>query len=383
MHAVERNVRADQSMPGSNDDDLLAKLNVKMFSYNELATATHNFNYQSVLGEGSFGPVFKGELEATGQLVAVKVLNPEGLQGNEEFMMEVVMLSRLHHPNLIKLIGCCTEEEHRLLVYEFMPLGSLNERLHDFDHTTPEMAPLDWNTRMEIAHSVAKAFNYLHNEARPPVVHRDLKPDNILLGEGFHPKVSDFGIAMFGPSDDDSRIFTDSVMGVRAYSAPEFSNTGEVTTKSDVYSFGVVLMELITGLRALDVHREKHYLADWVHYKLTNCELDIVSLADPRMNGQFPEDIFRKAINVGLNCTEDDPKLRPSMKDVVRTMDNFKYERRVVVAPDQGRGESSGESTEAHLPLSNFISPETKLAATLWGRKGQISPLNTNPYKKA
>ncbi|RWW27961.1 hypothetical protein GW17_00007585, partial [Ensete ventricosum] len=217
-------------------------ISAQTFTFSELLAATCNFRTESLLGEGGFGRVYRGRLETTGQVVAVKQLDRNGLQGNREFLVEVLMLSLLHHPNLVNLIGYCADGDQRLLVYEYMPLGSLEDHLHDFP---PDNEPLDWNTRMKIAAGAAKGLEYLHDKANPPVIYRDLKSSNILLDKGFHPKLSDFGLAKL-----------------------EYAMTGQLTVKSDVYSFGVVLLELITGRRAVEStksHTEQN-LVSWVSF---------------------------------------------------------------------------------------------------------------------
>lgn len=157
------------------------------------------------------------------------------------------MLSLLHHTNLVNLIGYCADGDQRLLVYEYMPLGSLEDHLHDLP---PDKKPLDWNTRMKIAAGAAKGLEYLHDKASPPVIFRDLKCSNILLDEGYYPKLSDFGLAKLGPVGDNTHVST-RVMGTYGYCAPEYAMTGQLTLKSDVYSFGVVLLEIITGRASL------------------------------------------------------------------------------------------------------------------------------------
>ncbi|KAH9774154.1 serine/threonine-protein kinase PBS1 [Citrus sinensis] len=234
------------------------------FTFRELAAATKNFRPESFIGEGGFGRVYKGWLESTGQVVAVKQLDRNGLQGNREFLVEVLMLSLLHHSNLVNLIGYCADGDQRLLVYEFMPLGSLEDHLHDLP---PDKEALDWNTRMKIAAGAAKGLEYLHDKANPPVIYRDFKSSNILLEEGFHPKLSDFGLAKLGPVGDKSHVST-RVMGTYGYCAPEYAMTGQLTVKSDVYSFGVVFLELITGRKAIDSSRPhgEQNLVTWVIY---------------------------------------------------------------------------------------------------------------------
>ncbi|XAR58310.1 Non-specific serine/threonine protein kinase [Bertholletia excelsa] len=295
-----------------------ANANTYVFQYRQLANATNNFRQDSLIGEGGFGPVYKGKIKSTGQVVAVKVLNQTGLQGDKEFLVEVLMLSLLCHPNLVNLIGYCAEGNQRLLVYEYMPLGSLEYHLYDL---APEMVPLDWNTRMDIAAGAAKGLDYLHNHANPPVIYRDLKSANILLGEGFHSKLSDFGLAKFGPEGDQTHIST-RVMGTHGYCAPEYAVTGKLTKMSDVYSFGVVLLELITGQRAYDQSRGrgKEVLVDWLRPILKDHE-NLTQIADPNLKGQFSECVLERAVEVASMCLRQDAHARPDMNDVVLALD--------------------------------------------------------------
>ncbi|CAK9155529.1 unnamed protein product [Ilex paraguariensis] len=246
---------------GEGDNKNIA---AQTFTFRELATATKNFRQECLVGEGGFGRVYKGRFEKTGQVVAVKQLDRNGLQGNREFLVEVLMLSLLHHPNLVNLIGYCADGDQRLLVYEYMPLGSLEDHLLD---PPSDQAPLDWSTRMKIALHAARGLEYLHDKANPPVIYRDLKSSNILLDKEFNAKLSDFGLAKLGPTGDNSHV-SSRVMGTYGYCAPEYQRSGQLTVKSDVYSFGVVLLELITGRRAIDTTRrnEEQNLLSWNQY---------------------------------------------------------------------------------------------------------------------
>ncbi|CAD5184069.1 probable serine/threonine-protein kinase PBL7 isoform X1 [Musa acuminata AAA Group] len=288
-----------------------------IFSYRELAAATKFFRADFLLGEGGFGRVYKGMLESGNQIVAIKQLNPNGLQGNREFLVEVLMLSLLHHPNLVNLIGYCADGDQRLLVYEYMPLGSLEDHLHDL---SPNKRRLDWNTRMKIAAGAAKGLEYLHDMASPPVIYRDLKCSNILLDEGYHPKLSDFGLAKLGPVGDNTHVST-RVMGTYGYCAPEYAMTGQLTVKSDVYSFGVVLLELITGRRAIDNSRgaEEHNLVAWARPML-NDRMKFRQIADPVFQGQYPPRGLYQALAVAAMCVQEQPSMRPLMADVVTAL---------------------------------------------------------------
>ncbi|KAJ8634125.1 hypothetical protein MRB53_027461 [Persea americana] len=287
------------------------------FTFRELAAATRNFRPECLLGEGGFGRVYKGRLESTGQVVAVKQLDRDGLQGNREFLVEVLMLSLLHHPNLVNLIGYCADGDQRLLVYEFLPLGSLEDHLHDLP---PDKEPLDWSTRMKIAAGAAKGLEYLHDKANPPVIYRDFKSSNILLAEGFHPKLSDFGLAKLGPVGDKSHVST-RVMGTYGYCAPEYAMTGQLTVKSDVYSFGVVFLELITGRKAIDSSRPhgEQNLITWAR-PMFNDRRKLPRLADPQLQGQYPMRGLYQALAIASMCIQEQAAARPLIGDVVTAL---------------------------------------------------------------
>ncbi|KAJ7559421.1 hypothetical protein O6H91_04G084400 [Diphasiastrum complanatum] len=287
------------------------------FTFGELAAATKNFRSQSLIGEGGFGRVYKGRLESTGQVVAVKQLDRSGLQGNREFLVEVLMLSLLHHPNLVNMIGYCADGEQRLLVYEYMPLGCLEDHLHDLPATKEA---LDWNTRMRIAAGAAKGLEYLHHTANPPVIYRDFKSSNILLDDGFYPKLSDFGLAKLGPVGDKTHVST-RVMGTYGYCAPEYAMTGQLTVKSDVYSFGVVLLELITGRRAIDetkIAGEQNLVA-WAR-PLFKDRWNFPSMADPLLRGRYPMRGLYQAVAVAAMCLQEKATIRPHIGDVVTAL---------------------------------------------------------------
>ncbi|KAK3407076.1 probable serine/threonine-protein kinase PBL7 isoform X2 [Eucalyptus grandis] len=227
------------------------------------------------------------------------------------------MLSLLHHPNLVNLIGYCADGDQRLLVYEYMPLGSLEDHLHD---ASPGKKQLDWNTRMKVAAGAAKGLEYLHDRASPPVIYRDLKCSNILLDEGFHPKLSDFGLAKLGPVGDNTHVST-RVMGTYGYCAPEYAMTGQLTLKSDVYSFGVVLLEIITGRKAIDNSRAagEQNLVAWAR-PLFKDRRKFMLMADPTLQGQYPSRGLYQALAIAAMCVQDQPNLRPVIADVVTAL---------------------------------------------------------------
>ncbi|XP_073046972.1 serine/threonine-protein kinase PBL27-like [Primulina eburnea] len=295
----------------------IAHIAAQTFTFRELAAATKNFRPECLLGEGGFGRVYKGRLESTCQVVAVKQLDRNGLQGNREFLVEVLMLSLLHHQNLVNLIGYCADGDQRLLVYEYMPFGSLEDHLHDLQ---PDKEPLDWNTRMKIAAGAAKGLEYLHDKANPPVIYRDLKSSNILLDEGFFPKLSDFGLAKLGPVGDKTHVST-RVMGTYGYCAPEYAMTGQLTLKSDVYSFGVVFLEIITGRKAIDNTKGagENNLVAWAR-PLFKDRRKFPKMADPLLQGRYPIRGLYQALAVAAMCLQEQAATRPLIGDVVTAL---------------------------------------------------------------
>ncbi|KAK8689279.1 hypothetical protein V6N13_088001 [Hibiscus sabdariffa] len=281
----------------------------KVFKYREICTATDNFNPRNQIGEGGFGRV-----------VAVKQLDRHGYQGNKEFLVEVLMLILLKHPNLVEMVGYSIDEDQRILVYEYMANGSLEDHLIGLP---PDKTPLDWNTRMRIAVGAARGLEYLHEIATPQVIYRDFKTSNILLDRDFSPKLSDFGLAKVGPTGDDSHVFS-RVIGTYGYCAPEYIQTGQLSTKSDVYSFGVVFLEMITGRRAVDNSRPPHErnLVTWAK-PLMDHRRKFALLADPLLDGDIPVKSLHQALTVAATCLQEEPSLRPLMSYVVAALESL------------------------------------------------------------
>lgn len=304
---------ANPACARASDNTAPKKSPARSFTYRELCVATGMFNGANKIGEGGFGKVFKGRLEA-GEIVAIKQLNHEGLQGSQEFIIEVLMLSLLHHPNLMSLKGYCTDGDEKLLVYEYMPNGSLEDHLFDL---APDKVPLDWDTRIKIAVGTAKGLEYLHCQANPPVIFRDLKPANILLDSDFNARLSDFGLAKLGPVGDKTHVST-RVMGTYGYCAPEYAMSGKLTVKSDIYSLGVVLLELITGRKAIDSNRSRaeQNLVNWSR-PIFKDRRKFVQLADPGLQGKFPLRCLHHAIAIAAMCLQEQPTYRPLITDVL------------------------------------------------------------------
>ncbi|KAG8047596.1 hypothetical protein GUJ93_ZPchr0008g11837 [Zizania palustris] len=300
----------------------LSGSNLFAFTYAEMRAVTGGFSRANYLGSGGFGPVYKGHVDAAlrpgldDQAVAVKYLDLDcGTQGHREWLAEVFFLGQLRHENLVKLIGYCYEDEHRMLVYEYMSNGSLEKHLfRSLDGAMP------WMRRMQTAVGAAKGLPFLH-DADTPVIYRDFKASNILLDSDFSTKLSDFGLAKDGPQGDATHVTT-RVMGTNGYAAPEYIMTGHLTAKSDVYSFGVVLLELLSGRHSVDRARRRgeQSLVDWARPHLR--KLDRVHrVMDPAMEDQYSYKGAQEASLVAYKCLSQNPKNRPTMREVVRALE--------------------------------------------------------------
>ncbi|KAE8811553.1 serine/threonine-protein kinase [Hordeum vulgare] len=300
----------------------LSGSNLHAFTYAELRAATAGFSRSRFLGCGGFGPVYRGQLAAElrpgldAQTVAVKYLDADSSsQGHNEWLAEVFFLGQLRHRNLVKLVGYCYEEEHRMLAYEYMAAGSLEKHLfRSID------GPMPWMTRMKIAVGAAKGLAFLH-AADTPVIYRDLKASNILLDSDYTAKLSDFGLAKDGPNGDATHVTT-RIMGTHGYAAPEYIMTGHLTAKSDVYSFGVVLLELISGRRSIDRARRsrEQSLVDYARPYLKKHD-KLHRVMDPALECQYSCQGAELAARVAYKCLSENSKSRPTMKEVVQALE--------------------------------------------------------------
>ncbi|KAJ7535811.1 hypothetical protein O6H91_12G047000 [Diphasiastrum complanatum] len=284
------------------------------FSYNELQLATNGFSEQNFLAEGGFGSVYRGVLP-DGQTVAVKQHKLASSQGYKEFCSEVEVLSCAQHRNVVTLIGYCIEDHRRLLVYEFICNGSLDSQLWGQNRPL-----LEWESRKKIAVGAARGLRYLHEESRVGcIIHRDMRPNNILLTHDFEPMVGDFGLARWQPNGDlgvETRV-----LGTFGYLAPEYAQSGQVTDKADVYSFGVVLLEIATGYKAIDFSRRKgqQCLTEWARPLLEAQRYN--ELADSRLANNYNEHQMCSMLYTASLCISPDPLLRPRMSQVLRMLD--------------------------------------------------------------
>ncbi|TQE07605.1 hypothetical protein C1H46_006748 [Malus baccata] len=302
------------------------------FQLSELRAVTQNFSVKFLLGEGGFGTVHKGYIDENlrqglkAQAVAIKLLDIEGPQGHREWLAEVVFLGQLRHHNLVKLIGYCCENEERLLVYEFMPRGSLENHL--FKRLS---ISLPWATRLKIAIGAAEGLAFLHG-AETPVIYRDFKTSNVLLDSDFTAKLSDFGLAKMGPEGSETHVTT-RVMGTYGYAAPEYVSTGQLTIKCDIYSFGVVLLELLTGKRAMDKSRPKseQNLIEWAKpYMYSSRRLRYIM--DPRLAGQYSVKGAKEIAHLALQCISMNPNDRPRMPSIIETLESLRDLKDIAVA---------------------------------------------------
>ncbi|KAL7092496.1 hypothetical protein ACP275_12G167700 [Erythranthe tilingii] len=310
---IPKNVKDLRQSSGNGDLDI--------FTYEEMKLATKHFRPDQVLGEGGFGIVYKGFIDENVRMgykptqVAIKELDPEGLQGDREWLAEVNYLGQLRHSNLVKLIGYCCEGDHRLLVYEYMASGSLEKHLF-----LRVRATLTWHKRLKIALDAAKGLAFLHGVDKP-IIYRDFKTSNILLDADFNAKLSDFGLARVGPTGDQTHVST-RVMGTYGYAAPEYVMTGHLTARSDVYGFGVVLLEMLIGRRAMDKSRpsREHNLVEWAR-PLLNHNKKLLRILDPRIEGQYSTRILIKVASLAYQCLSQNPKGRPVMSQVIEILE--------------------------------------------------------------
>ncbi|KAJ4848709.1 hypothetical protein Tsubulata_033731 [Turnera subulata] len=336
------------------EGEILQSSNLKSFPFTELKAATRNFRPDSVLGEGGFGCVFKGWIDehtltaarpGTGMVIAVKRLNQESFQGHQEWLAEINYLGQLYHPNLVKLIGYCLEDDHRLLVYEFMPKGSLENHLF---RRASYFQPLSWNLRVKVALGAAKGLAFLHSE-KAKVIYRDFKASNILLDSNYNAKLSDFGLAKDGPTGSKSHVST-RVMGTYGYAAPEYMATGHLTAKSDIYSFGVVLLEMLSGRRAIDKNRptKEQNLVEWARPYLGS-KRKIFQVLDARIEGQYSMSSVLKVATLAVQCLSTEPKFRPNAEALVKALEQLNDS-----SGNEGSGRSHAEmASKVHHSSSN------------------------------
>ncbi|PON90076.1 Mitogen-activated protein kinase kinase kinase [Trema orientale] len=330
----------------------------RVFSLKELHAATNNFNYDNKLGEGGFGSVYWGQLW-DGSQIAVKRLKVWSNKADMEFAVEVEILARVRHKNLLSLRGYCAEGQERLIVYDYMPNLSLLSHLHG-QHSAE--CQLSWSRRINIAIGSAEGIAYLHHHSTPHIIHRDVKASNVLLDSNFVAQVADFGFAKLIP--DGATHVTTRVKGTLGYLAPEYAMLGKASESCDVYSFGILLLELASGKKPIEKlsATQKRTITDWA--LPFACERKFDELADPKLNGDYVEDELKRVILVALLCAHTRPERRPTMLEVVELLKGESKEKIAKLENDelfmnpQPVDKKEDPTTAAAEEISDVISEE-------------------------
>ncbi|KAJ0240697.1 LRR receptor-like serine/threonine-protein kinase [Hirschfeldia incana] len=312
---------------------------LKRFSFREIQSATSNFSPKNILGQGGFGMVYKGYLP-NGTVVAVKRLKDPNYTGEVQFQTEVEMIGLAVHRNLLRLFGFCMTSEERMLVYPYMPNGSVADRLRDSYGDKPS---LDWNRRICIALGAARGLVYLHEQCNPKIIHRDVKAANILLDESFEAIVGDFGLAKL-LDQRDSHVTT-AVRGTIGHIAPEYLSTGQSSEKTDVFGFGILILELVTGHKMVDPVNgqiRKGMILSWV--RTLKEEKRYAEMVDRDLKGQFDDLVLEEVVELALLCTQPNPSLRPRMSEVLKVLEGlveqYGYEQQAQNGFEAPRGPS-------------------------------------------
>ncbi|KAL4342826.1 hypothetical protein AHAS_Ahas11G0017200 [Arachis hypogaea] len=289
------------------------------FTLRDLELATNRFSAENVIGEGGYGVVYRGRLINGSEVAVKRLLNNLG-QAEKEFRVEVEAIGHVRHKNLVRLLGYCIEGVHRLLVYEYVNNGNLEQWLHG---AMSQHGILTWEARMKVILGTAKALAYLHEAIEPKVVHRDIKSSNILIDSEFNAKVSDFGLAKL--LDSGESHITTRVMGTFGYVAPEYANTGMLNERSDIYSFGVVLLEVVTGRDPVDYSRSANEvnLVEWLKIMVGTRRAEEV--VDSSLEVKPSMRVLKRALLVALRCVDPDADKRPKMSQVVRMLEADEY----------------------------------------------------------
>ncbi|KAK6154387.1 hypothetical protein DH2020_008635 [Rehmannia glutinosa] len=293
---------------GLKKANLVSASGILEYSYKDLQKATDNFT--TLIGQGAYGPVYKAQM--SGDTVAVKVLATDSKQGEKEFQTEVMLLARLHHRNLVNLVGYCSEKNQHMLIYVYMSRGSLASHLYH-----EKLGPLNWELRVQIALDVARGLEYLHDGAVPPVIHRDIKSSNILLDQSMRARVADFGLSR----EEMVSKQVSNIRGTFGYLDPEYISTRSFTKKSDVYSYGVLLFELIAG---------RNPQQGLMEYAAMNTEGKVgwEEIVDTRLDGKFDVEELNEVAALAHTCVNRIPRRRPSMRDIVQVLSRILKSRR-------------------------------------------------------
>lgn len=290
----------------------------RQFSLNEIQSTTNNFNSDCLIGSGGYGRVYKGSIDGGAITVAIKRLKSESRQGENEFWTEIKMLSKVRHEHLVPLIGYCNEGKEMLLVYEYMPRGTLADHLYKIGRSGVYNPPLSWGQRLKISVGAARGLYFLHKHR---VIHRDVKSSNILVDENWEAKISDFGLSKMGPANDSFTHISTNIKGTFGYLDPEYYLTHRLTRKSDVYAFGVVLFEVLSSRPAIDIRleEEQHGLASWARYCIRKRKIEQV--IDKKLKEQISPACLKVFVGIAGRCIHNHPHERPSMSDIVMSLE--------------------------------------------------------------
>ncbi|CAO1942124.1 unnamed protein product [Urochloa humidicola] len=334
------------------------------YTLKELETATGMFSDENVIGEGGYGIVYHGVLENGTQVAVKNLLNNRG-QAEKEFKVEVEAIGRVRHKNLVRLLGYCAEGNQRMLVYEYVDNGNLEQWLHG---DVGPVSPLTWENRMKIILGTAKGLMYLHEGLEPKVVHRDVKSSNILLDKDSNAKLSDFGLAKLLGSE--RSYVTTRVMGTFGYVAPEYAGTGMLNETSDIYSFGILIMEIISGRVPVDYNRPpgEVNLVDWLKTMVSSRNSD--GVVDPKIPKKPSSRAVKKALLVALRCVDPDARKRPRIGHVIHMLevDDFPYreDRRGNRAPGQARAPEKPADVSGDHETDNSANGGTQAEPFRW-----------------
>lgn len=308
--------KSREKVKSGSVDDEITRVESLQYNLEIIHLATDNFSEVNKLGQGGFGSVYKGNLP-NGQYIAVKRLCRDSTQGEQEFKNEVLLVAKLQHKNLVRLLGYCFEQEERLLIYEFMPNSSLNNFI--FDQT--KRSQLDWERRYKIIEGISRGLLYLHEDSRLRIIHRDLKPSNILLDAEMNAKISDFGMARLFAGDQ-TQESTSRVVGTFGYMPPEYVMRGHFSVKSDIFSFGVLVLEIVSGRKRTSINEGE--VEDLLTYTWENWNSgpNLDKLIDSTLRAGSRNEMLR-CIHVGLLCVQENALDRPSMASVVIMLSSY------------------------------------------------------------
>ncbi|XP_002518553.2 cysteine-rich receptor-like protein kinase 10 [Ricinus communis] len=351
--------RARKKYDAGQEDDAgneITTVESLQIDLNTIEAATDKFSAANKLGEGGFGKVYKGTLP-NGQEIAVKKLSRSSVQGAQEFKNEVVLLAKLQHRNLVRLLGFCLEGAEKILVYEFVPNKSLDYFLFD----AKKQGQLDWQTRYKIVGGIARGIIYLHEDSQLKIIHRDLKVSNILLDKDMNPKISDFGMArIFGV--DQTQGNTNRIVGTYGYMSPEYAMHGHFSVKSDIYSFGVLVLEIICGKKNSSFY-EIHGASDLVSYVWTHWKDGTpMEVVDPVLKDSYSRNEVLRCIQIGLLCVQEDATDRPTMATIMLMLNSFSVTLPVPRQPAFFLHSSS----EPTMPMEGLQSDKSTTKSMQW-----------------